>query len=93
MQGVDIVENGNRITIEDEQGTEKEYAIEALFDMNEEYYALLASDEDRILMRVVDGEGEDQYLVGIDDPEEAASILDAYQIALEADENEGTKRH
>jgi uncharacterized protein YrzB (UPF0473 family) len=80
------VENDNRITVEDEQGNEKEYAVEALFDMNEEFYALLTSDKDRILMRVVDVEGEDQYLVGIDDPEEAASILDAYQIALEADE-------
>ncbi|GEC89225.1 DUF1292 domain-containing protein [Brevibacillus brevis] len=80
------MEIDNRITVEDEQGNEKEYAVEALFDMNEEFYALLTSDKDRILMRVVDVEGEDQYLVGIDDPEEAASILDAYQIALEADE-------
>jgi uncharacterized protein YrzB (UPF0473 family) len=87
------LENDNRVTVEDEQGNEKEYAVEALFDMNEEFYALLTSDEDRILMRVVDGEGEDQYLVGIDDPEEAASVLDAYQIALEADENEGTEGH
>jgi len=88
------VGNDNRITVEDEQGNEKEYAVEALFDMNEEWYALLTSDEDRILMRVVDGEAEDQYLVGIDDPEEAAFVLDAYQIALEADENdEGAEEH
>lgn len=80
------MEIDERITVEDEQGQEKEYAVEALFDMNEKFYALLTSDKDRILMRVVDEEGEDQYLVGIDDPEEAASILDAYQIALEADE-------
>jgi len=85
------VGNDNRITVEDEQGNEKEYAVEALFDMNEDWYALLTSDEDRILMRVVGGEGEDQYLVGIDDPEEAASVLDAYQIALEADENAGAE--
>jgi len=85
------VENDNRITVEDEQGNEKEYAVEALFDMNEDWYALLTSDEDRILMRVVGGEGEDQYLVGIDDPEEAASVLDAYQVALEADENAGAE--
>ena len=81
------MEKDNRITVEDEQGNAKEYAVEALFDMNEEWYALLTSDEDRILMRVIDEEGEDQYLVGIDDPEEAASVLDAYQIALDADEN------
>ncbi len=81
------MENDNRITVEDQHGNEKEYAVEALFDMNEEWYALLRSDEDRVLMRVVNEEGEDQYLVGIDDPEEAASVLDAYQIALEADED------
>lgn len=85
------MENDNRITVEDEEGNEKEYAVEALFDMNEDWYALLTSDEDRILMRVVGGEGEDQYLVGIDDPEEAASVLDAYQVALEADENAGAE--
>lgn len=91
VQGAGIVENDDRITIEDEQGNKKEYAVEALFDMNEEFYALLTSDEDRVLMRVVDGDEENQYLVGIDDPEEAASVLDAYQIALEADENEGAE--
>lgn len=87
------MENDNRITVEDEHGNVKEYAVEAMFDMNDEWYALLTSDENRILMRVVDGEGEDQYLEGIDDPEEAASVLDAYQIALEADENEGVEGH
>ncbi|MFC0213131.1 DUF1292 domain-containing protein [Paenibacillus chartarius] len=77
----------DRIAVEDEEGRTKEYAVEALFDMDEESYALLASDDEEeglILMRVVGDEEEDQYLVGIDNPEEAAAILDAYQVAIEA---------
>ncbi len=73
----------DRITIQDEQGNAQEFEVEALFDMNEESYALLKSKNDFILMRVV-GEGDEQYLVGIEDQEEATSILDAYQIAVDA---------
>lgn len=76
--------SGDRITVQDEQGNSQEFEVEALFEMNEEWYALLRSEEDTVLMRVVDGDGEEQYLVGIDDPEEAASILDAYHVAAEA---------
>lgn len=71
------------ITIEDEEGQEKEYAVEALFDMEEESYALLTSEEETLLMKI-EGEEGDQYLVGITDPEELDSILGAYQIAVEA---------
>jgi uncharacterized protein YrzB (UPF0473 family) len=71
------------ITISDEQGDEKQYAVEALFDMEDESYALLSSEEETILMRV-EGDHDDQYLVGISDPLERESILSAYQIAVEA---------
>ncbi|USD15035.1 DUF1292 domain-containing protein [Priestia megaterium] len=71
------------ITIEDEKGIEKEYAVEALFDMRNQTYALLQSNGETLLMRVEDEKGE-QYLVGLTDPEERDSILDAYQIAVEA---------
>ncbi|WP_078549360.1 DUF1292 domain-containing protein [Litchfieldia alkalitelluris] len=71
------------VTIEDENGVEREYMIEALFDMENDAYALLRDGEETILMRIEDEEDE-QYLVGIDDPEEKNSILDAYQIAVEA---------
>jgi uncharacterized protein YrzB (UPF0473 family) len=70
------------ITIEDEQGNQKEFAVEALFDMEDESYALLRSEDETIVMRVEGEEGE-QYLVGITDPEESEAILDAYQIAVE----------
>jgi hypothetical protein len=70
------------ITIEDERGNQKEYAVEALFQMEEESYALLTSSEETIVMKV-EGEEGDQYLVGISNPLESEAILDAYQIAVE----------
>ncbi|MFV8829494.1 DUF1292 domain-containing protein [Alkalihalobacterium sp. APHAB7] len=81
----------DHITVEDEHGNEMDYAVEALFDMDEHSYALLSSDDETVLMRVEDDEGE-QQLVGISDPEERDAILSAYEIAVEAnpaeDEND-----
>jgi len=71
------------VTIEDEYGIEKQYAVEALFEMEGNSYALLRANGETILMRVED-DGDEQYLVGLSDPEERKSILDAYQIAVEA---------
>jgi uncharacterized protein YrzB (UPF0473 family) len=70
------------ITVEDEKGNQKEYAVEALFDMEEDSYALLAAADETIVMKV-EGEEGDQYLVGIQNPVESQAILDAYQIAVE----------
>jgi hypothetical protein len=70
------------VTIEDDRGNQKEFAVEALFDMEDKSYALLRSEDETIVMRV-EGEEGDQYLVGITDPEESEAILDAYQIAVE----------
>jgi hypothetical protein len=69
------------ITIEDENGNRKEYAVEALFDMEDEFFALLKAEDVTIVMKV-EGEEGDQYLVGISDPIESEAILDAYQIAV-----------
>ena len=69
--------------IKNEKGIEKQYAVEALFDMRNQTYALLQSNGEVLLMRVEDEKGE-QYLVGLTDSEERDSILDAYQIAVEA---------
>ncbi|WP_129710677.1 DUF1292 domain-containing protein [Priestia megaterium] len=72
------------VTIEDENGIEKQYAVEALFDMKEQTYALLQSNGETLLMRVEEGDNDEQYLVGLTNPQERESILDAYQIAVEA---------
>lgn len=79
------------ITVEDEEGNSRVMAVEALFDMDDEWYALLQTDEEMVLMRV-EGEGDDQFLVSVDDPEEKESILDAYQIAMEASPTEGNEQ-
>ena len=71
------------ITIEDKNGMKKDYAVEALFDMKQESYALLKSEEETIVMRIEGDEGN-QFLVGIEDPMESEAILDAYQIAVES---------
>lgn len=74
----------DKITIKDENGIEQECTVEALFDVNDESYALLQLGTDEILMKVEEEQGE-QILVGVDDPNRKADILDAYDIALVAD--------
>jgi uncharacterized protein YrzB (UPF0473 family) len=74
------------ITVEGEDGVEKQFSIEGLFDMEEQTYALLKSAEDAnetIVMQVENKEDE-QYLVGINDPDKTEMILDAYEIAVGA---------
>ncbi|MFP5114874.1 DUF1292 domain-containing protein [Bacillaceae bacterium C204] len=70
------------ITIEDNNGNLKEYAVEALFDMEDESYALLKAEDETIVMKI-EGEDGNQDLVGINDPSESEAILEAYQIAVE----------
>ncbi|WP_078553576.1 DUF1292 domain-containing protein [Bacillus alkalicellulosilyticus] len=79
-------ENNRRdqITIEDENGMERQYSIEALFDMENQSYALLSGNDETLVMRLEEEQGK-QYLVGISDPEERDAILSAYEIAIEAD--------
>ena len=69
------------ITVQDDEGNNKAYAVEALFDINDETYAMLRSEGELAVMRV-EGEGEDQYLLGVTDPDMIQSILDAYQISI-----------
>lgn len=75
------------ITVEDEDGTEKQFAVEAMFDMKNKTYALLRSEhnrEDSIVMQVKVDDDNQQYLVGINNHEETSNLLDAYQIAVDA---------
>jgi hypothetical protein len=73
----------DQITVEDEHGQQLNFSVEALFDMKDHSYALLTSNEETLLMRVEEDHNE-QYLVGISDPNERDSILQAYEIAVEA---------
>ena len=70
------------ITIKDDDGNLKEFAVEALFEMEGKSYALLAGEDETMVMQI-EGEEGDQYLVGISNPVESQSILDAYQVVVE----------
>lgn len=70
------------ITISDESGNEIDFSVEALFDMNDDTFALLRDGEETVLMKVENEESE-QYLVRITD-EEKELVLDAYEIAVQA---------
>ncbi|MGJ7922857.1 DUF1292 domain-containing protein [Neobacillus sp. LXY-4] len=74
------------ITIEDEDGEEKQFAVEALFDMEDKTYAFLRSvknKNDLYVMQVQDDE-DGQFLVSIKDDREKDMVLDAYEIAVDA---------
>ena len=74
----------DRIIVEDNQGQQKEFGIEGLFEMDDRNYVLLTAEDDETVLMRVEGEGDDQELVGIQNPEELQSLLDAYQIAVDA---------
>ncbi len=71
------------ITIEDENGEQLSFEVEALFEMEDKSYALLRSGDQTTLMRVIEDE-TGQHLVQVSEQIEKESILDAYQIAVEA---------
>lgn len=74
------------ITVLDEYGEEKQLSVEALLAIDNETYALLTSKDrlnDTYIMQVKNEE-DGQYLIGIDDPAITNMVLDAYEIAIEA---------
>lgn len=71
------------VTVNDEKGNQKQFEIEALFEMNGESYALLRDRTETVLMRVEE-EGGEQFLVGLNNEIEKSYLLDAYQIAVDA---------
>jgi hypothetical protein len=76
------------ITIEDENGRQEKYMVEALFEMKGGSYAMLKSDNnDHTIVMKVEEEGPEQYLVNIKNEEDYESILAAYEIAVEGTGN------
>lgn len=71
------------VIVTDDQGREKQFEVEALFEMNGESFAMLRNDEGTVLMRVEEQEG-DQFLVGLNNELDKSNLLDAYQIAVDA---------
>lgn len=74
------------ITVTDDNGQEKQFAVEALFDIKDKTYALLRSayvQEDTFVMEVKEDE-HGQHLIGMENSEEKEMLLDAYEIAVDA---------
>nr|WP_304214318.1 DUF1292 domain-containing protein [Fredinandcohnia onubensis] len=76
----------DKIVVKDENGEEKEFSIEALFDMKDKTFALLHSEQDQNNTFVMQVENTDdgQFLTGINNPSERDMVLDAYEIAVDA---------
>ncbi|WP_423406800.1 DUF1292 domain-containing protein [Heyndrickxia sp. MSNUG] len=71
------------VTVVDENGIQRQYEVEALFEMKDDSFALLRDREGTVLMKVEEKGGE-QYLVGLNNDIEKTNLLDAYQIAVDA---------
>jgi hypothetical protein len=71
------------VTVVDDQGIQRQFEVEALFEMNGESFAMLRDQKGTVLMRVEEQNGQ-QFLVGLDDEIEKSNLLDAYQIAVDA---------
>lgn len=73
------------ITVEDDDGIEKQFAVEALFNMENKNYAFLRSvnnKNDLFVMQIEDDE-DGQVLTKIKDQQKREMVLDAYQIAVQ----------
>jgi hypothetical protein len=71
---------------EEEDGEERQLAVEALFDMEDKTYALLRSPQnknDLFVMGVEDDE-DGQSLIKIKNQTVKENVLDAYEIAVAA---------
>lgn len=71
------------VTVTDDMGKERQFEVEALFEMNGESYAMLRNEEGTVLMKVEE-QGDEQFLVGLESDKEKSQLLDAYQIAVDA---------
>jgi len=71
------------VTVADDQGIQRQFEVEALFEMNGESFAMLRDQKGTVLMRVEEQNGQ-QFLVGLDDEIEKSNLLDAYHIAVDA---------
>ncbi|AGK53748.1 hypothetical protein B1NLA3E_09950 [Bacillus sp. 1NLA3E] len=73
------------ITVEDEDGIEKQFAVEALFNMENKNYAFLRSvnNKNDLFVMAVEDDEDGQVLTKIKDQQKREMVLDAYQIAVQ----------
>ncbi|MBU9720585.1 MULTISPECIES: DUF1292 domain-containing protein [Bacillaceae] len=79
------------ITIKDEEGNEKVFQVDAMFDMGDYTYAMITSGDETLIMRVEEDNGEQSLISATE--EEIENLLAAYNIALNADYDEDPLIH
>ncbi|WP_138418840.1 DUF1292 domain-containing protein [Aquibacillus sediminis] len=75
------IEELETLTIEDEQGNETTYQVDAVIEMNNKQYILYSHDQHMIINEIVEEDGEER-LEDITE-QEMQQIYDAYQQAIE----------
>lgn len=78
-----VIKLRDSVTIIDEEGEETEFFIEALFDVDNESFALIRKEDNSMFLTKIEEDQGEQYLVPVSDPNKSSNILDAYQIAVE----------
>ncbi|MFA9558883.1 DUF1292 domain-containing protein [Evansella sp. AB-rgal1] len=73
-----------QITIRDDEGNEKVFQVDAMFEMGDHSYAMVTSGDNTFVMRIMDNGDRKQSLISATD-EEIENLMDAYNIALDAD--------
>lgn len=78
-----VIKLRDSVTIIDDEGEETEFFIEALFDVDDESFALIRKEDNSMFLTKIEEDQGEQYLVPVSDPNKSSNILDAYQIAVE----------
>jgi uncharacterized protein YrzB (UPF0473 family) len=78
-----VIKLRDSVTIIDEKGEETKFFIEALFDVDDESFALIRKEDNSMFLTKIEEDQGEQYLVPVSDPNKSSNILDAYQIAVE----------
>lgn len=85
------MEDKDYITISDEEGNEKVFEVDAMFHMGDHTYAMITSGDETLVMKLEEEDGE-QSLVSPSE-EEMENLMDAYNIAIEADDDDDRIKH
>ncbi|MDG5786730.1 DUF1292 domain-containing protein [Evansella sp. AB-P1] len=70
------------ITVEDDEGNEKVFQVDAMFDMEDHSYAMITSGDETLVMRVEGKEGKQSLVSATED--EIENLMDAYNLAIDA---------
>ncbi|PIB40227.1 hypothetical protein AOA59_29535, partial [Pseudomonas sp. 2822-15] len=64
------------ITIKDDEGNERVFQVDAMFDMEGYTYAMITSGDETLIMRLEEDDGEQSLISATE--EEIENLMDAY---------------